>query len=242
MQKQANNDFALAGGEDNSQRPSASQEEQHMNTLPRIDASSMNHAERYCEKPNHNDVVLGRGRGNKSHPGNRYFNQLILEHMSQYNETTSKDIKSQVVSNIMGKIQDRDGRFVKHDKKCCKWVFMSDGDVKFRVTQALRYQIRKCATKSGHASSCTTQQQFGRTTPLQLRSRTILDNQAMLEKSEKMLSEMSILETIGYVFEYSSEDNAPRLPVAYRKDPGESPILGAKHKPNDDMESLPHRE
>jgi hypothetical protein len=227
MQRPANHGYALDGGKKFQQ--SSTEQEQNKNVLS-IPHPVNNHYSptRHSGNPKHEDVLLGRGRGNGTHPGNCYYNQMILEHADQYNETTSRNIKSQVAGKVMKKIKGTNGRFVKLNKKNGTWVQVSDHNARMKTTQALRYQFRKCASKPELVSSSTTQQQSGRTTPLQLYSRTILEDEDMDEESEVLLSNKTILENIGYAYNVPLEASAPVdkpvIPADSKEVPHESTV------------------
>jgi hypothetical protein len=158
--------------------------------------------------PRRYDVLLGRGRGNNCHPGNRYFNELIVEFADYYNESTSRTIKSQASDMVVERIEERNGRFVKFDKRTGKLTQLDIDSAKVKITQALRYQYRKGASVVEPVSSSTTEDKTGRTTPLQLFAMSIFDVDMLTLEGKMLLTDDEIISKLGF------DTEAAKAPVA----------------------------
>lgn len=99
------------------------------------------------------DVLLGRGRGNQQHDGNRRFQVLINEHQDAYNSFTSREEKTNTTRSIVHLIKsggDQPGRFLKYNGTTSGWEEVSDEAARIKVAQALRYR-REDVGASGSA-------------------------------------------------------------------------------------------
>merc|ERR1712045_857486 len=91
--------------------------------------------------PNDSDVLSGRGNGVGCHPGNHKFREIAKQYHPQYiNGATTRE-KTQIVMNIMKKIESSGGRFLKLDHKNDyrgEWVCMTLDESRKKTAQAHR--------------------------------------------------------------------------------------------------------
>ena len=95
-----------------------------------------------------NDVLLGRGSGVNTHPGNSYFRSLVKQYKLEY-VTSTAPMKKQIIVDIIGKVvnqQTPPGRFLKLDHKTKQWQCISYLDAKKKTGQALREDQSKLRT------------------------------------------------------------------------------------------------
>mmetsp|Transcript_17657 Transcript_17657/g.26374 ORF Transcript_17657/g.26374 Transcript_17657/m.26374 type:complete len:331 (+) Transcript_17657:495-1487(+) len=100
-----------------------------------------------------NDVLLGRGSGVNTHPGNSYFRSLVKQYKQEYVNSPAP-MKKQIIVNIIGKVvnQTPPGRFLKLDNKAKQWQCIRYFDAKKKTGQALREDQSKLRT----VKECTT--------------------------------------------------------------------------------------
>lgn len=94
-----------------------------------------------------NDVLLGRGSGVNTHPGNSFFRSLVKQYKLEY-VTSTAPMKKQIIVDIIGKVlnQTPPGRFLKLDMKTKQWQCISYLDAKKKTGQALREDQSKLRT------------------------------------------------------------------------------------------------
>lgn len=87
---------------------------------------------------NEKDVLSGRGGGTNLHPGNRFYRDLILSRRAAYDEA-SKTMKPEIAREIVHRIRERGGRFLRRD---CKGQYheIDDREAKAKTSQALRHR------------------------------------------------------------------------------------------------------
>ena len=96
-------------------------------------------------EPQDFDVLLGRGRRNALHPGNRRFQAIIDVHQARFYSAASRHEKIQITQEIVNFIAQR-GRFLKFDEERSGWAEV-DGEVaRSKVGHACRYRQRRQPT------------------------------------------------------------------------------------------------
>jgi len=88
------------------------------------------------------DVLLGRGRRNAFHPGNRRFQATIEMNQARFNAAASKLEKTRISQEIVNLISER-GRFLKFDRERGRWVEVDDEVARTKVSHACRYKQRR---------------------------------------------------------------------------------------------------
>ena len=88
--------------------------------------------------PSPNDVICCRGRQYWNHDGNKYYRNLIENNTKKYAQSRHKIEKSLIVMQIIDKIHDNNGRFVKRQGKGGPWIEVDEVFAKEKITQSLR--------------------------------------------------------------------------------------------------------
>jgi hypothetical protein len=86
--------------------------------------------------PSPGDILFGRGRKVRNHPGNARFLQLIDRYMIKY-ETTGRVDKACIAEIIVRMIKDASCRFLKKDQDDV-WGEVDDSDARKKVAHAFR--------------------------------------------------------------------------------------------------------
>jgi hypothetical protein len=84
------------------------------------------------------DVVCARGRQFFNHPGNKRYRELINHATKKYASARNKMEKSLVVLEIIEKVHQANGRFIKREKKAGPWVEADEIFAREKCTQSLR--------------------------------------------------------------------------------------------------------
>lgn len=88
---------------------------------------------------NDRDVLSGRGGGTNLHPGNRYYRELILSQCSAYEEA-SKTMKPEISRQIIRKIREKGGRFLRKSKTDGMYFEIDESTARGKTSQALRHR------------------------------------------------------------------------------------------------------
>lgn len=86
--------------------------------------------------PHENDILLGRGAGINSHPGNLHYRKLIQHYKLQYVNSDPAQ-KKRIIKHVFN-IAKQYGRFLKLDPRAEEWTTVDDEESKKKVGQALR--------------------------------------------------------------------------------------------------------
>eukprot|EP00542_Grammatophora_oceanica_P016133 CAMPEP_0194043194 /NCGR_PEP_ID=MMETSP0009_2-20130614/14866_1 /TAXON_ID=210454 /ORGANISM="Grammatophora oceanica, Strain CCMP 410" /LENGTH=249 /DNA_ID=CAMNT_0038687321 /DNA_START=661 /DNA_END=1410 /DNA_ORIENTATION=+ len=92
-------------------------------------------------RPGDYSVICARGRLSSSHPGNKYFKQVVQEHLDAYGAARESRLgKGQVVSSIIDTIRTKSpiGSFVKQDPVSGRWFEISNEMAREKVGGCLR--------------------------------------------------------------------------------------------------------
>jgi hypothetical protein len=91
------------------------------------------------DKPNHTDVLLGRGVGISRRPGNVYFRDFVSQHVEEYN-TSNKTHKMEITRRVIEHIHTLNppGRFLEKDEETCRWRECEMKRAHEKTAQALR--------------------------------------------------------------------------------------------------------
>lgn len=103
-------------------------------------------------EPHPNDIKCGRGHGSNMHPGNKYYQQRVLEFENEYQESRGNYDKNRIAQTILDDIESRSppGRFLElsHANGQEIWLVMMDhGTVIKKIKQALR-DVKKGSSSS----------------------------------------------------------------------------------------------
>jgi len=88
--------------------------------------------------PGDTDVVCARGKSYWEHPGNKMYRALIAGATVKYAATTNKLEKTMTVSGIVNAVHERQGMFVKKEKKGGPWVEVDEVFAREKIGQSLR--------------------------------------------------------------------------------------------------------
>jgi len=88
--------------------------------------------------PSSTDVVCARGRQYWNHTGNKLYRGIIADYTARYCETKNKMEKSLIVMEIINKVHEFNGRFIKKERKGGPWVEADEVFAKEKITQSLR--------------------------------------------------------------------------------------------------------
>ena len=89
------------------------------------------------------DVLLGRGREYRTHPGNRFLDRLVQQELPWYVQEQSRFKKTCIIVGIAQRIKDNGGRFLRMDKMTGEWSLVEDTEVHLVVCARLRKAKRK---------------------------------------------------------------------------------------------------
>jgi hypothetical protein len=96
----------------------------------------------YCPSPL--DVLCGRGKPFQEHAGNVCLAELIEKHQDVY-RTTKRGAKSQVSKDILQKVREYDGRFLKKKEGEDTWKVVEYDEAREKVSQGFRNAFKKGA-------------------------------------------------------------------------------------------------
>jgi len=85
--------------------------------------------------PTDNDILCGRGKGIRKHPGNEFYNRLLREHCAEY-KSAPKGSKVSIVKKILSLVREQKGRFLEKHKN--RWVDIGDERATNKTAQAFR--------------------------------------------------------------------------------------------------------
>lgn len=90
--------------------------------------------------PQENDVLYGRGKQYRKHPGNKRMKLVIDLHRNAYTNANriAKTNMSKEIVNIIKSSGDKGGRFLRFDRKVNSWVEVSDDSAREKVSHAMR--------------------------------------------------------------------------------------------------------
>ncbi|CAB9496159.1 expressed unknown protein [Seminavis robusta] len=108
----------------------------------------------YITELNAMDVLFGRGSGPNDHEGNIRFRHLVAERKQEYLATNHRQTKAKIAREIVNKILDDRGRFLKKvehfearrlgiPKGVDAWIIVDDDTVMEKAKQALRQNTAK---------------------------------------------------------------------------------------------------
>ena len=137
------------------------------------------------------DVVCARGRQFWNHPGNRLYRKLVEASTQKYSQARNKMEKSQVVLDIIEKVHQANGRFIKKQKKGGPWVEADEVFAREKCTQSLRDGLStkyRSATKAKRERRYQHDKQFHGDIDMIVRS-----NADMVQQMEQLSQRVSLL-------------------------------------------------
>jgi hypothetical protein len=98
---------------------------------------------RSTSAPSPIDVLLGRGKSNVDHPGNRRFQVIIEMHMRRYSASDTRQEKNLIMKEIVAIVKTTGSRFVKYDTDTDGWTEVNEDHARTKVGQAIRNHRRR---------------------------------------------------------------------------------------------------
>ena len=92
--------------------------------------------------PGPDDVIMGRGRHNKNKPGNRKLQNLLLEHLQQYEEA-DKYQKTKIAETVLQRMVDTGSRFLVREQQQAVGDGGGDNDTKPNAKSTNKRQTKK---------------------------------------------------------------------------------------------------
>lgn len=84
------------------------------------------------------DVLFGRGKHHRDHPGNAQMRNLTRAFYPAYIACQDRDEKTHITKCIVDSIRLHGGRFLKYDKEGQCWVVVSEEEARQKVSHAIR--------------------------------------------------------------------------------------------------------
>jgi hypothetical protein len=100
------------------------------------------------ENPTESDVLCGQSRTCSNHPGNKRFQEILDEFSYQYDIATSKQEKMCMTKEIVSKIHNSGGRFLRLKNKM--WEEISTVAARDKVSHALRTKAASRKKRQEH--------------------------------------------------------------------------------------------
>jgi hypothetical protein len=86
--------------------------------------------------PSHADVLFGRGKPVREHPGNLALGALVESLLLRYNACNGKEMKRLITQEVINKIKSRGGKFVKQVDGV--WADVDEKTVREKVSHTFR--------------------------------------------------------------------------------------------------------
>jgi hypothetical protein len=170
-------------------------------------------------QPDRFDVLLGRGRGHVSNPGNKRLQIAVNMHKDRYNSpSTSRAEKTKITTDIVHFIKScagEQGRFLKYHGIMGCWFEVEDEVARLKVSQALRYTRR--ATHSFGVSGSGGE-----------------DQESVTSRS----SQADVESVVPAKVASSSSSTAPALPVDSKRDSTQRGCSSKDLRPSDHSGAL----
>jgi hypothetical protein len=87
--------------------------------------------------PTRNDILCGRGRAFRQHPGNDAFNKTIRDNLQQYVDAPKRMDKTIIVATVVSSLRENGARFLKQDKKSQRFYEVADDEVHKKTGHAI---------------------------------------------------------------------------------------------------------
>ncbi|CAB9521386.1 Transfer protein [Seminavis robusta] len=100
-----------------------------------------------------NDVLLGRGKRFYEHSGNIRFRYMVEHQAADYNATASASAKKRITSDIVAKIHQTGGRFLKDDRDA-GWIEVDDETARLKVSHVFR-NMRLSKHNNNNTAACS---------------------------------------------------------------------------------------
>ncbi|GAX18864.1 hypothetical protein FisN_26Hh166 [Fistulifera solaris] len=88
-------------------------------------------------RPLKSDVLFGRRRSYRLHPGNVHLRRLCDDHLSLF-ESLAKGGKNELTKVILDRILREGGRFIKYDTKSKRWLNVTTEEARVKIAHRFR--------------------------------------------------------------------------------------------------------
>jgi len=88
-------------------------------------------------QPCKHDVLFGRGKSQRDHPGNRLLRELCAVNRAVY-DVADRDDKTDITRTLVEKIKGEGGHFLKYDKNTKVWILVTDEVAREKVSHMMR--------------------------------------------------------------------------------------------------------
>lgn len=119
--------------------------------------------------PNKNDMLVGRGRPYRDHPGGRMLAAMAAECVEEYRSTERRAEKTQISMDLVERIKAKQGRFLQRTPS--GWEVVDDWVAREKVSQVLRMEVRLRTEREDSAGSPVDQHHSEEDTPQPKRQR-----------------------------------------------------------------------
>jgi hypothetical protein len=110
--------------------------------------NGMNHNDNDGPRPT--DIIMGRGHGAATHPGNMRFRVTCELHRPRYDATDDKKEKSRIINEILELVKQT-ARFLKQDPLTGEWFETNDAAARRKIGQVRwRKVVIHAQNKSTH--------------------------------------------------------------------------------------------
>ena len=99
-------------------------------------------------QPGSRDVICSRGADCYNHAGNQFFRLQLEENLEAYSSASSKLAKGLIVSEVIEKVREQGGSFVRQDPRTGRWFEVGDRLAREKTGQAMRSTLRKSCSSS----------------------------------------------------------------------------------------------
>lgn len=117
-------------------------------------------------RPQPKDVLFGRRRSYRLHPGNVHLRRLCDEHLNLF-ESLAKGGKNELTKVLLDQIIREGGRFIKYDSKLKRWLTVTTEEARVKIAHRFRdaRNSRDVAKKPKKESKTAKQKNPACTTP-----------------------------------------------------------------------------
>lgn len=101
-------------------------------------------------RPTDKDILCGRNKAFRNHPGNVFFLTMIKSNLQRYADSPTRYLKGNVVAELQEKLFEAGARFVKQDKATNRWYQMDKNSGHEKIGHAIRDNLKRLQkTKNG---------------------------------------------------------------------------------------------
>lgn len=120
-------------------------------------------------RPTDQDILCGRNKAYRNHPGNVKFLTMIKSNLKRYAESPTRYLKGNVVAELQDKLSEAGARFIKQDKATNRWYQMDKNSGHEKIGHAIRdnlKRLQKAKKSTGKVSNKSKTESIGTTNNL----------------------------------------------------------------------------